>query len=176
MYFVRCQPSVVNDVFPGSETVTIDNPQLTTDEYWMQRALELARQAEELGEVPVGAIVVLDNNLIGKGWNQSITAHDPTAHAEIVAIRDASHHVTNYRLCNASLYVTLEPCTMCAGAIIHARIKRLVYGAMDPKTGAAGSVFNVLQSDLHNHKVDISNGILASECSNILQTFFQERR
>lgn len=142
----------------------------------MQHALELARKAEEHGEVPIGAIVVLDNNLIGKGWNQSITAHDPSAHAEIVAIRDASHHVKNYRLCNTTLYVTLEPCTMCAGAIIHSRIKRLVYGVTDPKSGAAGSVFNVLQSDLYNHKVAITNGILADECSNILRSFFQQRR
>ena len=156
--------------------MTIDNQQLVTDQNWMREALKLARKAEELGEVPVGAVVVLDNKLIGKGWNQSITAHDASAHAEIVAIRNASHYLKNYRLCDASLYVTLEPCTMCAGAIIHARIKRLVYGATDPKTGAAGSVFNVLQPDLHNHDVAKTSGILAHECSNILQTFFRERR
>jgi len=174
---VFCPLSVANDNLPGSESVTIDEQQqLATDQYWMREALKLARKAEEQGEIPVGAIVVLENNLIGKGWNQSITVHDPSAHAEIIAIRNAGHHIANYRLCNASLYVTLEPCTMCAGAIIHSRIKRLVYGAIDPKTGAAGSIFNVLQSDLHNHKVDITNGILADECSNILQVFFQERR
>ena len=176
MYHVCQQLTVINNAMSGSEPVTTDNRQLATDQHWIQQALELARKAEELGEVPVGAVVVLENKLIGKGWNQPISAHDPSAHAEIVAIRDASHHLKNYRICNASLYVTLEPCTMCAGAIIHARIQRLVYGAMDPKTGAAGSVFNVFQSNLHNHKVEITNGILADECCNILQTFFQERR
>lgn len=146
------------------------------DEHWMREALKLAAKAEELGEVPVGAVVVLDNELAGKGWNQSITARDPSAHAEIIAIRNASKRVKNYRLCNATLYVTLEPCTMCAGAMIHARIKRLVFGTADPKTGAAGSVFNLLQSGQLNHKVEISSGILAGECSNILQNFFKDRR
>jgi tRNA(adenine34) deaminase len=147
-----------------------------TDELWMQHALELARQAEEHGEVPVGAIVVLDNKAIGRGWNQSITANDPSAHAEIIALRNASHHIKNYRLLDATLYVTLEPCTMCAGAIIHSRIKRLVYGAIDPNTGAAGSVFNFLLSGQLNHKVDISKGVLAEECSMIMQAFFKKRR
>lgn len=142
----------------------------------MHEALKLAAKAEDTGEVPVGAVVVLDNEIIGSGWNQPVTAHDPSAHAEIIAIRNAGTHLENYRLCNATLYVTLEPCTMCAGAMVHARIKRLVYGAKDPKTGAAGSVFNVLQSELLNHRVDISGGILAGECSKMLQKFFRDRR
>ena len=142
----------------------------------MREALKLAAKAQDMGEVPVGAVVVLDDEIIGSGWNQPVTAHDPSAHAEIIAVRNAGNYLQNYRLCNATLYVTLEPCTMCAGAMVHARIKRLVYGAKDPKTGAAGSVFNVLQSELLNHRVDISSGILAGECSNILQGFFRDRR
>jgi tRNA(adenine34) deaminase len=146
------------------------------DKHWMQMALELAMQADQKGEVPVGAVVILNNKCIGKGWNQPISVYDPTAHAEIIAIRDACRNIKNYRLGDAILYVTLEPCTMCAGAIIHARIKRVVFGASDPKTGAAGSVFNIFKSALHNHKVEITKGILAAESSNILQTFFRERR
>ena len=146
------------------------------DEHWMREALKLAARAEDMGEVPVGAVVVLDDEIIGSGWNQPITAHDPSAHAEMIAVRNAGNHLANYRLCNTTLYVTLEPCTMCAGAMVHARIKRLVYGAKDPKTGAAGSVLNVLQSELLNHRVDISGGILAGECSNLLQKFFRDRR
>ena len=146
------------------------------DLFWMQRALELAREAEAEGEVPVGAILVKDDQVLGEGWNAPIGEHDPTAHAEIRALRNAATRVGNYRLLDTTLYVTLEPCVMCAGAIIHARVKRVVYGAADPKTGAAGSVFNILNSEQHNHRVHITGGVLEQECSALLKEFFQARR
>lgn len=162
-----------------------DNPSLLTfnsslvaegDVKFMRRALELARHAEEAGEVPVGALVVLNDEIIGEGWNQPIVAHDPTAHAEIVALRAAAVRMGNYRLPDAVLYVTLEPCAMCAGAMVHARIARVVYGAADPKSGAAGSVFNLLESSTLNHRAQITHGVLAEECGQSLKTFFQARR
>ena len=146
------------------------------DEYWMRRALELAERARTVGEVPVGAALVMDGDCIGEGWNRSISSSDPTAHAEIMALRAGAAHVGNYRLPDATLYVSLEPCAMCAGAIILARLKRLVYAAADPRTGAAGSVFNILQSDRLNHRVELSSGILQEEASALLQAFFRERR
>jgi len=146
------------------------------DLFWMQRALELARQAEAGGEVPVGAVLVKEDQVVGEGWNAPIGEHDPTAHAEIRALRSAANRLGNYRLLDTTLYVTLEPCVMCAGAIIHARVKRVVYGATDPKTGAAGSVFNILNSELHNHRVQITSGVLEQECSALLKDFFQARR
>ncbi len=146
------------------------------DQAYMRRALELARHAEAAGEVPVGALVVLENEIIGEGWNQPIVSHDPTAHAEIVALRAASQHAKNYRLPGAVLYVTLEPCAMCAGAMVHARIARVVYGATDPKTGAAGSVFNLLDSSALNHRPQLTSGVLAEECGAMLKEFFQTRR
>ncbi len=146
------------------------------DQAYMRRALELARHAEAAGEVPVGALVVLENEIIGEGWNQPIVSHDPTAHAEIVALRAASQHAKNYRLPGAVLYVTLEPCAMCAGAMVHARIARVVYGATDSKTGAAGSVFNLLDSSALNHRPQLTSGVLAEECGAMLKEFFQTRR
>ena len=146
------------------------------DLFWMQRALELARQAEAEGEVPVGAVLVKDEQILGESWNAPIGEHDPTAHAEIRALRNAATRLGNYRLLDTTLYVTLEPCVMCAGAIIHARVKRVVYGAADPKTGAAGSMFDILNSELHNHRVEITSGVLESECSALLKEFFQARR
>lgn len=146
------------------------------DEHWMQKALELASKAESQGEVPVGAVVVKDNQIIGEGWNHPISANDPTAHAEIVAIRDASRKLKNYRLTGTTLYVTLEPCTMCVGAMIHARIERLVFGAYEPKTGAVTSVFNIIQSPEHNHRVELQGGVLKNECACLLKDFFQSRR
>ena len=146
------------------------------DAAYMRRALELARYAEEAGEVPVGALVVLNDEIIGEGWNQPIVAHDHTAHAEIVALRAAAVRVRNYRLSDAVLYVTLEPCAMCAGAMVHARITRVVYGAADPKSGAAGSVFNLLESSIQNHRAQITRGVLAEECGEILRKFFEARR
>lgn len=147
-----------------------------SDEYWMQYALTLAHKAEIDGEVPVGAVIVLDNKIVGEGWNQSILKHNPTAHAEIVAIEQAAHNLKNYRLVNTTLYVTLEPCVMCAGAIIHSRIKRVVFGANDFKTGAAGSFINVLNYPGINHQPEIKHGILATESSQILSDFFKQRR
>lgn len=142
----------------------------------MRRALDLARHAEQAGEVPVGALVVLNDEVIGEGWNQPIVSHDPTAHAEIVALRAAAAHIKNYRLADTTLYVTLEPCAMCAGAIVQARIARVVYGAADPKAGAAGSVFNLLESALLNHRAQITGGVLAVECGEMLRKFFEVRR
>lgn len=147
-----------------------------SDEYWMQQALILARKAEQSGEIPVGAIVVYDNQIIGEGWNQSITLNDPTAHAEVMAIRQAASTLNNYRLINTTLYITLEPCTMCAGAIIHSRIKRVVFGATDYKTGAAGSFINVLAYPGINHLPLIQSGICADEASQLLSQFFKHRR
>lgn len=142
----------------------------------MRQALDLAERARSEGEVPVGAVLVMDDDCIGEGWNRSISTHDPTAHAEIEALRAAAARLENYRLPGATLYVTLEPCAMCAGAIILARIKRLVYAAADPRAGAAGSVFNILQSTQLNHRVELVSGILEQEAATLLQTFFRERR
>ncbi|MEZ0329961.1 MAG: tRNA adenosine(34) deaminase TadA [Methylophilaceae bacterium] len=143
---------------------------------FMQQALQLAKQASEAGEVPVGAVVVKDNVVIGKGSNAPISANDPTAHAEIVAMRDAAQHLGNYRLVDCTLYVTLEPCAMCSGAIQHARIARLVYGASDPKTGACGSVINLMDEPKLNHHTEVTQGILACECGSLLSEFFAARR
>jgi tRNA(adenine34) deaminase len=146
------------------------------DEGFMQLALGLAREAGAAGEVPVGAVVVLDGEVIGRGFNQPILRHDPTAHAEIMALRDAADRAGNYRLPGATLYVTLEPCVMCTGAIMHARVARVVYGARDPKTGAAGSVFDLYGESRLNHHADIEGGILAEQCGALLSSFFAARR
>ena len=147
------------------------------DVHWMARALDLARHAESReGEVPVGAVIVLDGNVIGEGWNRNIAASDPTAHAEVLALRDAGRRLGNYRFPGAELYVTLEPCAMCAGAIVHARVARVIFGAHDPKTGAAGSVFDILQHERHNHRVAVREGVLAEESARLLQGFFRARR
>jgi tRNA(adenine34) deaminase len=142
----------------------------------MRHAIKLAARAEEEGEVPVGAVIVRDDELVSEGWNQPIKGHDPTAHAEIVALRAAGKTESNYRLPGATLYVTLEPCVMCVGAITHARINRVVYGADDPRAGAAGSAFSLLGSDQFNHSPEIQSGILADECGEILKKFFKARR
>ena len=144
---------------------------------WMQQAYALAREAEAAGEVPVGAVLVSETGvLLGSGFNQMITKHDPTAHAEILAIREAATSTHNYRLLNTTLYVTLEPCTMCAGALIQARCTRLVFATRDLKTGAAGSVYNVLGGDTLNHRIQIDEGLLQEESAALLSTFFQKRR
>lgn len=142
----------------------------------MHRALELAALAESEGEVPVGAVLVRDGRLLGEGWNQPIGAHDASAHAEIRALRAAGLKVGNYRLPGATLYVTLEPCVMCAGAIVHARVARVVFATSDPKTGAAGSVFDTLVSPLHNHRVEVEGGLLAEQAGEQLRAFFRARR
>ena len=147
-----------------------------TDEYWMQKALELARKAELQDEVPVGAIIVKDNQIISEGWNQPIQNHDPSAHAEMQAIRNAGHSLQNYRLIDTTLYVTLEPCSMCVGAMIHARVKRLVFGAYDVKTGAAGSALGLISDAVHNHKVEVLGGVLEKDCREMLQQFFKKKR
>ncbi len=146
------------------------------DKDWMQHAFELAKKAEAQDEVPVGAVIVYEDKIIGEGWNQPISSDDPTAHAEIMALRAASTQLENYRLPNTTLYVTLEPCTMCAGAIIHARVSRLVFAVDDPKTGACGSVFNLMQTDKLNHKVEIEKGVMEEECRSLMQSFFKEKR
>lgn len=147
-----------------------------SDHRWMQQALELAGQAEQHNEVPVGAILVLDNEIIGVGFNQSISSNDPTGHAEIQALRAGAEQLGNYRIPNATLYVTLEPCMMCAGAMVHARIGRLVYGAPDPKTGAVASVARLLDQSYLNHQVAYEGGLMAKECGAILSEFFRRRR
>jgi tRNA(adenine34) deaminase len=144
---------------------------------WMGRALTLARHGAEAGEVPVGAVLVLEGEIIGEGWNRPIAASDPTAHAEIEALRDAARRLGNYRLPGSTLYVTLEPCVMCAGAIVHARVERVIYGASDPKAGACGSVFDLLPTDgRFNHRTDCLGGILAEGCAETLRAFFRARR
>jgi tRNA(adenine34) deaminase len=146
------------------------------DEQFMREALALARQAEALGEVPVGAVVVKDGQVVGVGFNQPIGKHDPTAHAEIAALRDAASRLGNYRLPGCELYVTLEPCAMCSGAIMHARIARVVFGARDLKTGAVGSVINLFSEPRLNHHAEVVGGVLADECGAMLSAFFAKRR
>jgi tRNA(adenine34) deaminase len=149
---------------------------INEDEKWMRHALSLANNAEEQGEIPVGAVLIKNGLIIGEGWNQSIIQHDPSAHAEMMAIRQAGVAVGNYRLVNTTLYVTLEPCPMCAGLLVHSRIGRLVFGASDYKSGAAGSVMNLLNDQQLNHQVDVSSGVLAHECGDRLSAFFKKRR
>jgi tRNA(adenine34) deaminase len=149
---------------------------VASDEQWMQHALILAERAQVHGEVPVGAVVIRDNEIIGEGWNQPIGTFDPTAHAEIVALRDAARRLGNYRLPDTTLYVTLEPCAMCSGAILHARVARVVYGATDPRAGAAGSVFDILTTERLNHRVAVTGGVAASQATACLHRFFKARR
>lgn len=149
---------------------------LDEDVRWMRHAIGLATTAAEAGEVPVGAVVVAGGEILGEGANRPIAAHDPTAHAEVVALRAACAAAANYRLPGATLYVTLEPCAMCSGAMLHARISRLVYGTADPNTGAAGSVIDVLDVPRFNHRIDVTGGILAEDCAQLLHTFFRQRR
>jgi tRNA(adenine34) deaminase len=148
----------------------------TGDERFMDEALGLARAAGERGEVPVGSVVVLDGTIVGRGANAPVSSRDPTAHAEIAALRDAAAHVGNYRLPGATLYVTIEPCAMCAGAILHARIARVVFGAADPKTGACGSVVDLFAEPRLNHHASVVRGVRAAECGALLSAFFAARR
>ena len=145
-------------------------------EKWMELALEQARLAEEIGEVPVGAVLVKDNQLIASAHNQPISNHDPTAHAEIQLLRKAGKKLNNYRFPNTTLYVTLEPCTMCLGAMIHARISRVVFGAYDQKTGVCGSCQDLTASDCFNHSIELQGGVLVNECKELLQQFFKKKR
>ena len=147
-----------------------------TDELFMREALALAREAAAAGEVPVGAVVVKEGAVIGRGYNRPVSGRDPTAHAEIIALRDAAERIGNYRLADCALYVTLEPCAMCAGAIMHARVARVVYGAADPKTGACGSVVDLFAENRLNHHATVTAGVMATEAGALLQDFFSLRR
>ena len=146
------------------------------DQKWMRHALTLAQRSSDEGEVPVGAVLVKQGQLIAEGWNQPIAHHDASAHAEIMAIRAAGRALQNYRLPETTLYVTLEPCTMCAGAMIHARIGRLVFAAADPRTGTAGSAIDLFSQDYHNHKIEVTGGVMQSECGQLLKDFFRGKR
>jgi tRNA(adenine34) deaminase len=146
------------------------------DQNWMQQALKLAEKAEQLGEVPVGAVLVKDGEVIGEGYNQPIANHDPCAHAEIMALRQAGAKLGNYRLVDTTMYVTLEPCAMCAMAMVHARVKTVVYAAAEPRTGAGGSLYQLLQHRGHNHQIEIKSGVLQAVSAAMLKAFFKNRR
>jgi tRNA(adenine34) deaminase len=154
----------------------LSSSELPSDELWMEEALRCAQRALESGEVPVGAVVVFDGQIIGRGWNRNITGHDPTAHAEVIALREAGAALGNHRLEGCALFVTIEPCAMCAGALVHARIQRLVYGSDDPKAGAVRSVMQVLNHPQLNHKIEVRSGVLAGRSAEVLQAFFRNRR
>ncbi|MFM2481637.1 tRNA adenosine(34) deaminase TadA [Celerinatantimonas sp. YJH-8] len=149
---------------------------VSLDHEFMSKAIELAMRAQDEGEIPVGAIVVYQGKIIGRGWNRSIQCHDATHHAEIMALREAGQYLQNYRLLDTTLYVTLEPCPMCAGAMVHARVSRLVYGASDLKTGAAGSVYNLVSTPQLNHQLEVVGGVEQEHCSMLLSEFFRRRR
>jgi tRNA(adenine34) deaminase len=153
-----------------------DNATPISDEFWMEEALRVAQRALDAGEVPVGAIVIRAGKIVGRGWNRNLTDVDPTAHAEILALREAGARVGNHRLGDCELFATIEPCAMCAGAMVHARLKRLVYGADDPKAGAVQSVLQVLNHPQLNHQMEVSRGVLGARCAELLQSFFRKRR
>lgn len=161
---------------PPASSLPAESAQQQEDVRWMQHAMLLAARAEACGEVPVGAVLVAGGELLAEGWNMSITHHDASAHAEMLALRTAGQLRSNYRLLDTTLYVTLEPCCMCAGALVHARIGRLVYGAADLKTGAVQSVFPLLNDPRHNHQIAVTGGVLAEACSAQLSQFFAKRR
>jgi tRNA(adenine34) deaminase len=156
--------------------VTDDLRQMTNDELWMEEALRSAQRALEAGEVPVGAVVVCGDRIVGRGWNRNIGECDPTAHAEMLALREAGATIGNHRLAECDLFVTIEPCPMCAGALVHSRIRRLVYGADDPKAGAVQSIMQVVNHPQLNHRMEVCGGVLAGRCAELLQTFFKSRR
>lgn len=159
-----------------SDSVNDEISTASQDEQWMLHAQRLALKAQDQGEVPVGAVLVKNGEVVGEGWNQPITLSDPSAHAEIMALRAAGQTLDNYRLPDTTLYVTLEPCSMCAGAMLHARVGRVVFGAFDPKTGAAGSVYDTLQDEKNLHKLSVNGGVLADDCSEQLRAFFRAKR
>jgi tRNA(adenine34) deaminase len=167
----RSQQQMSND-----RTSTTGSDELLSDELWMEEALRCAQRALEAGEVPVGAVVVCEGRIIGRGWNRNISERDPTAHAEIFALREAGATIGNHRLGDCVLFATIEPCAMCAGAMVHARIKRLVYGADDPKAGAVRSVLQVVNHPQLNHKIEMQSGVLAGRSAELLQAFFRNRR
>ena len=149
---------------------------MNSDEEWMQYALQLAKKSEERDEVPVGAIVIYKNEIVGEGWHPPISSNNPTAHAEIMALQDAGEKIGNYRLLDSTMYVTLEPCVMCAGAMVHARIAKLVSAVDDQNTGACGSVFNMVHAEELNHNIEIKKGVLEKECQALIKNFFKEKR
>jgi tRNA(adenine34) deaminase len=153
-----------------------EQPTSASDEFWMEEALRAAQRALEAGEVPVGAVVVHAGQIVGRGWNRNLTDSDPTAHAEIIALREAGAKLGNHRLGHCELFATIEPCPMCAGALVHARLKRLIYGADDPKAGAVQSVIEVLNHPKLNHRMEVRRGVLAGRSAELLQTFFRARR
>jgi tRNA(adenine34) deaminase len=161
-----------------AHSFTVEDRSLTTnpDEFWMEEALRAAQRALDAGEVPVGAAIVCDGKVVARGWNRNLTDSDPTAHAEIVALREAGAALGNHRLGDCELFATIEPCAMCAGAMIHARLKRLIYGADDPKAGAVHSVVQVLNHPQLNHRMEVRGGVLAGRCAEMLQSFFRSRR
>jgi tRNA(adenine34) deaminase len=152
------------------------HPMPANDELWMEEALRAAQRALEAGDVPVGAVIVLNGEIIGRGWNRNLADADPTAHAEVIALREAAKNLGNHRLGDCELFVTIEPCAMCAGALVHARLKRLIYGADDPKAGAVHSVMQVLNHPSLNHKMEVRAGVLAGRSADLLQEFFRNRR
>ena len=158
------------------ETGVIESVEPASDELWMEEALRCAQRALEEGEVPVGAIVLLDGRIVGRGWNHNVADNDPTAHAEVVALREAGQNIGNHRLLGCELFATIEPCAMCAGAAIHARVKRLVYGADDEKAGAVRSALQVINHPKLNHQIDVRGGVLAGRAADIVQEFFRSRR
>jgi tRNA(adenine34) deaminase len=162
-------------MFNHHDTPTMTD-QIQNDRYFMAKALEQGQLAFDAGEVPVGAVVVLDGKVIGRGFNQPITSLDPSAHAEIVAIRDAAKNVGNYRLSGATLYVTVEPCAMCSGCIVHSRIERLVYGTTEPKAGVVESAMTLLEKSFLNHKVETCSGVMSDEAADLMSSFFKMRR
>ena len=167
------QPMLKKDCSPLNE---LSSDALSADELWMEEALRCAQRALEAGEVPVGAVVVCEGRVVGRGWNRNLTDYDPTAHAEIVALREAGRNVANPRLVDCELFTTIEPCAMCAGAAVHARVRRLVYGADDPKAGAIHSILQVVNHPSLNHQMDIRGGVLAGRSAEMLQEFFRKRR
>jgi len=174
---VHSPPLTIGLRAPNVETLLLPGPTPSgMDETWMRHAIGLAERAREMGEVPVGAVLVLGDRLIAEGWNCPIATHDPTAHAEVRVLRAAGPRLENYRLIDTTLYVTLEPCVMCMGAISHARVRRVVYGATDPKRGAAGSILQLADAEFLNHRIEVTGGVLGDECANQLRAFFKERR
>ena len=149
---------------------------MSTDEFYMAKALQLADQAGAAGEVPVGAIVVKDGEIVGEGFNQPISGCDPTAHAEIVAMRNAANNLSNYRLSDCDLYVTIEPCTMCVGAMVHGRIRRVLFGALEPRAGALQSQLQLMDQSHYNHSIEWQGGVLAQECGDLISSFFRRKR
>jgi len=152
------------------------HPTAVSDELWMEEALRAAQRALEIGEIPVGAVVVSADRIVGRGWNRNIADHNPSAHAEIIALQQAGVTLGNHRLGNCELFVTIEPCAMCAGALVHARLKRLIYGAVDPKAGAVHSVMEVVNHPKLNHQMEVRGGVLAGRCAELVQEFFRSRR